>query len=73
MEQKQGFAAAFLFHNAFLAPVILVPVNIIWWLKQAKFFKSLSFSTRNIIFFITIVAGAVTVTLLLNFYFNNFQ
>ncbi len=48
MEQKQGFLAAFLFHNAFLAPVILAPVNIILWLKQARFFKILSFTKRNI-------------------------
>jgi sensor histidine kinase YesM len=73
MEQKQGFLAAFLFHNAFLALVILVPVNIILWLKQASFFKKTSFTNRNIIFFITIVAGSVAATLLLNFYFNNFS
>jgi sensor histidine kinase YesM len=73
MEHKQGFLSAFLFHNAFLLPVILVPVNIILWLKQARFFKSLSFTKHNIIFFITIVAGSVAVTLLLNYYFNNFS
>jgi sensor histidine kinase YesM len=73
MEQNQGFVAAFLFHNAFLSPVILLPVNIILWLNQATFFKSLSFTKRNIISFITIVACSVAVTLLLNFYFNHFS